>query len=254
MSVLQGADGWIPWRKTFDNQVGNVWPGLDLILEDIRDMKDPVGESEYDDLVAKHDCISEDTFKGDWKFARLMRHVHTIIYNYNSDDVRKVTAQCSERNGFEHYRLLNREFDAIDTGSKFQMCNACMGIAGWPVKGLPQLVQAARELSLRVSAYERRSGMTFPPESSVGIMYQLLLKDKDQLNELQRAKALDDFVLMKKALEDMHKLQAASRPRPMQLDYAAERPEEELWAGQIEYNDYISAGGLADDFYPAFCW
>ena len=37
----------------------------------------------------------------------------------------------------------------------------------------------------------------------------------------------------------------------MQLDYAAERPEEEIWEGQIEFNDYMAAGGVAEDFYQA---
>ena len=254
LSVFQNNDqgGFIEWRKSLDTQLGNVWPGLDLLLEDIRDDKDPIVEARFDELVQKHELITAYSHPEDWKFTRLMRHLHTVIYTYIGADPRKVIAENSSRNGFDQYRLLHKEFDAVNTGSKFQMYQHCMAVGGWPVKGLAQLVQAIRELAIRIATYEKRTNFVFANEQATGIMFQLLTKDGGQVHELKRADALEDFAKMKKTLIEMNDLHASSKPRPMQLDYASEKPEEAIWDGQIEYNDFVSGGGAPDDwsFYP----
>ena len=61
----------LEWRKEFDIQLGNVWAGLDNVLEEIRDSTAPIDESTYEDLLAKHDCLSgADVHAPDWKFQQ----------------------------------------------------------------------------------------------------------------------------------------------------------------------------------------
>ena len=208
----------LEWRNKLDKQLGFVWLGLDQLLIEIRDDKEPIVETRYKDLLVKHDLVSADSHPEDWRFGRIMKQIHTVIYTYIGTDARKVIAECSSSNGFEDYRLMHKEFDPMDSGSKFQLYQHAMSISRWPQKGLAHMAQAVRELSIRISTYERRTDCVFADETATGIIFQLLTVAKEEqiVNELKRNDALETYAQMKKVKEDMHNLHAASRPRALE--------------------------------------
>ena len=134
------------WRDYLDDALGSVWLGLDLLLVDLRDEKNPVQKEKYEDLLIKHALQTPSSDPEDWRYDVLSRRIYTVIYAHTGPDARKIMAECSTKNGLEGYRLLHKEHDPLNSVSQFQLMQNIQAVGRWSVKGLPQILQAVREV------------------------------------------------------------------------------------------------------------
>ena len=78
-----------------------MWLGIDKLLYDIRDDKAPISQQRFFDLREEHGLMKSNSDPEDWQFDVVGRRIHTIVFAHNGPDARKLTAESSEKCGFE---------------------------------------------------------------------------------------------------------------------------------------------------------
>ena len=273
LDVLKKGDvdnkNWHEWRDSFELQVGSIWPGMDRVLNMIRDEPpdtEKVNAHNFEERVAACSIDRSYNHPADYSYAFVSNKLFMVIYSHLDKGTRKIVAKefSSTKCGVEAYRLLNRELDPAGDDLEATLLERITCIAKWQVKGVEEEFAALREAEIRMETMQRRLGRNPGTEEHVlhtamvrmvtGMFYSTLISPATKAYCQQKGRKGDlscnsDFGLLKSTVEEYKKIWENSKPKKMDisnLDYShtewvawqeSEREQQEAWT-QEEYFEY----------------
>ena len=269
------GDSWGMWREAFELQVGSIWPGLDQMLMKIRDISHEtrIEKVHYDrevNILGLNDS-SLGMNPADWQHGFVSQKLFMVIFSHIGPDAKKIIQSelNGRKDGFEAYRLLNREYDPACDDLESTLLERVTSIASWKITGIDEESAALREASTRIEEMERRlnrGGGVDGPNRDGAILHEAMktmitgmfyarvlspstkayLMHKDRERTFRR-----DFFVMKTLVDELKRLNENLKPRKMDISSAAAASAEEYshvdWVAWMESDP-------GDDQWPAEHW
>ena len=99
-----------------------------------------------------------DAHAADWAFSSVSRKLFAVLDANLDGEAKKILKEVQGKNGLEVYRLLNINYDPMNSDTKFKLQQAILAMARSTVKGLAQTEAMLREKSTRVATLKCRTG------------------------------------------------------------------------------------------------
>ena len=247
-TLTNAENGFHDWRETFDNQVGSVCLQLDVVLVALRDEKEFVDNDRFLELLSSTSKLEKlmDAHAADWAFSFVSRRLFSVLDAYFDGEAKKFLKEVKDTNGLEAYRLLNVNYDPMNSDTEFELQQTILAMARWMVKGLAPTEAMIREKSKTVATLERRIGHSVSAELMglfTGQAFGLL--DEVMKKEIRRTEgARENFPKMRVVIKRLRRDEILSKPRSMSIGSLAESEWGEDFMSQWNWEqDWLAAGG-----------
>ena len=166
------------WRKSFEQYAEQHYPGIAQVLKEVRRCDKEVDESALAQLA---DTAGYDEFDSKWDLAKVDKDLGVFI-EYKTDGDAQTTIEASELGGFDMYRLLNFEYDAVTENTRGALTTNLVLMSKHAAKSQRELKGLLRTLDKRVKDYKEKIGSA-PDEALVSSVFTAILdaKSKDTL-------------------------------------------------------------------------
>ena len=165
-----------------------------------------------------------DAHAADWAFSFVSRKLFSVLDANLDGEAKKILNEVKDKNGLEVYRLLNVNYDPINSDTEFELQQAILAMARWTVKGLAQTEAMLRGKSIRVATLERRTGH-FVSAELMGLFMGQASRFLDEVmkKEIRRTEsARENLPKMKAVIERLWRDENLSKPRSMDIGSVAE--------------------------------
>ena len=178
--ILENFDGdkkdrrlYTKWRTNLDSRAEHHYTGVKSVLESIARHK-----SELDIETIRH-VISEAGIQEQslsWSIERVDAELgHFLLYKTTGDA--QSVCESHDFGGFESYRLMNIEYDAITENTKGAMTANLVAMTKQTASSPKQLKKLIREMDKRVKEYKKKLGET-PDPTLVGSILTAMLDEE----------------------------------------------------------------------------
>ena len=233
--------------EDLDNQLGNVWTGLDRALEKIRKEKDPITEEKYLSILSSVSLPPAESYESDWSKEYIGRYLYTVLFQSTKtgSDSRKTIKRVKDKDGFEALRQLHEIHDPLElntTSIKFEDITMAAKVS---FKTPEQMVTVIKDLRKKIEEYEESfgdlgNGVAMSQASTI-----LSNADYEIRKHLITQNATQDLRKMQQAAEELKKVNMIARPnRKMDIQLLAPLYDKEEWDDK-DFSTWAEHGGEA---------
>ena len=166
------------WRKSFEQFAEQHYPGIVKVLKEVRRCDREVDEAALMQLATN---AGFDEFETKWELAKVDKYLGVFI-EYKTDGDAQTTIEATELGGFDMYRLLNFEYDAVTENTRGALTTNLVLMSKHAAKSQRELKGLLRTLDKRVKDYKEKIGSA-PDDALVSSVFTAILdpKSKDTL-------------------------------------------------------------------------
>ena len=107
------------WREDLENMCEHIYPGITMIMRELRKEKEEVTEEKFKKIIEKKGMDEPK-----WKYQDAIKEVYVCIRRYTTGEARTFVESAAD-NGLEAYRSVNRNFDGHASGTASQLLEDC---------------------------------------------------------------------------------------------------------------------------------
>ena len=101
LTVFNGSDEkakelFKPWRKDLDMALGDIWAGLDDVLEQVRESLVPITATVFEELIETHADKPASAHDDDWAMPNINRYMYRVLHKHNRGDSLSIVAQAEQ--------------------------------------------------------------------------------------------------------------------------------------------------------------
>ena len=235
------------FSEDLDNQLGNVWIGLDRALEKIRKSKEPITPETFQTILASANLPPTEAFESDWTMEYIGRFVYTVLYQCIKvgSDSRKTIKRVKDKDGIEALRQLHETHDPLELNTNSVKFEDITIAAKANFKTPEQMIVVIKDLRKKIEEYEENfgdlgSGVVMSQASTI-----LSNADYEIRKHLITQSATQDLQKMQTAAEELKKVNMIARPsRKMDIQLLAPLYDKEDWDDK-DYATWAEYGGEA---------